>query len=191
MISGKILVAGLVLMALGGARPQEARADDEARAREMEKIAAAVGPKAGKKDPALEKAIAAAYKEGYPDDKVKVLKVIIVSTGWSTERASTGIITGRTIQAVVVNQQKGNELAQTWGEPSGSYCELHSEAWQQEHNGKKFAGKINAYGSGSLSKSGILCAKVGVKETAAAVAAPPPPQKQATKAAALPTRPRK
>ncbi len=172
MIFRRIPVAGLVAIALVGAQPKAARADDN-RDREMAKIAAEEMPKAAKRDPGLEKAIAKAYQEAYPDDKVKVLKVIIVSADWTTDRSSLGIITGRHIQAVVVNQQKGNEMATTWGEPSGSYCELHSEAWEQEYKGKKFAGKITAAGAGSLSKPGILCAKAGVKEAAGAAAPAP------------------
>ncbi len=182
MMFRRILVAGLVTIALGGARPQAARADAN-RDRELAKIAAEEMPQAAKRDPGLEKAIAKAYMEGYPDDKVKVLKVLILSTDWSTDRSSVGIITGRHIQAVVVTQHTGNDMAKAWGEPSGSYCELHSEAWEQEYIGKKFAAKMTPAGAGSLQKSGILCAKAGVKEGAAAAA-----PAQVTKPEKKPTR---
>jgi len=106
-------------------------------------------PKPGKKDAALEKLIGAAYAKAYPDNKV--LKVIIVSDDWSTERNDYGTVIGRNIQAFVANQQEGN------------YCQLHSEAWYQEYIGGKFSGPITQRGAGSQQLTGILCSKAGVK----------------------------
>jgi hypothetical protein len=103
-------------------------------------------PKAVKKDAAIEKQVAAAYKASYPDNAI--LMVILQSTDWTTERNNLGAVTNRTFQAIVVNKQK-----------DGS-CQLHNEAWSQEYIGNKFTGNLSQRGAGSQTLSGILCEKV-------------------------------
>jgi hypothetical protein len=128
-----------------------ARAKQEAaeRAAKEAQLAKVELPTAVRRDPALEKQIAAAYKEAYPENKV--LKVIIISKGWETERSGYGVITNRNIQAVVVNQQPGD------------YCQLHNELWMQEHDGRRFAGKLQQRGAGSQELTQILCSKAKAK----------------------------
>ena len=128
--------------------------DDEANAKKAAddkaayeaKIAKVELPKPEKKDAAIEKQIAAAYKEAYPDNVI--LMVILQSKDWTTERSNYGVITNRTFQAIVVNKHKDGT------------CQLHNEAWSQEYIGNKFTGKLSQRGAGSQSLSGILCEKV-------------------------------
>ena len=125
---------------------EKAKKDAADKAAREEALAKVELPKATKKDPSIEKQIAAAYKAAYPDNTV--LTVLLQSTGWSTERSSFGVITGRNIQAVVANRQKSGD------------CELHSEAWLQESRGRSFAGPLQPRGAGSQEKTDILCANV-------------------------------
>ncbi len=128
--------------------------DDDAKAKKVAdekaayeaQIAKVELPKTVKKDAALEKLIAAAYHDAYPDNAI--LMVIMQSKDWTTERSNYGVVTNRTVQAIVVNKQK-----------DGS-CQLHNEAWSQEYIGNKFTGKLGQRGAGSQTLSGILCEKV-------------------------------
>lgn len=97
-------------------------------------------------DPKLERAVAAAYRRAYPDNKV--LQVVLF--GWSEdlERDVLGHVTGRNLQATVVNRH-----------PDGR-CELHDELWLQAGHGHSFAGPLSARGAGSMQTQEILCAKV-------------------------------
>lgn len=103
-------------------------------------------PKADKKDAALEKQIAAAYKAAYPDNTV--LLVLLQAKNWSTERDNWGTITNRNFQAIVVNKH-----------PDGT-CELHNELWMQEYIGNSFKGPLLQRGAGSQQLTQILCEKV-------------------------------
>ena len=103
-------------------------------------------PKADKKDAALEKQIAAAYKAAYPANTV--LMVLLQQKSWSTERSDYGVITNRNYQAIVVNKH-----------PDGT-CQLHNELWMQEYIGGRFKGPLMQRGAGSQELKPILCEKV-------------------------------
>jgi hypothetical protein len=131
----------------------------EEKAAKLAETAKVELPKPARKDATVEKQVAAAYKKDYPDNQV--LKVIVVGD-WITDRNDFGAVTGRHIQVVVVNEQKDQVMIERWG-TNGRYCELHSEAWEQEYRGGKFVGPLSAAGAGSMSKEGILCDKASGK----------------------------
>ncbi len=110
------------------------------------KLATQGPPKADMHNPQLEKAIADAYKKNFPDNKI--LKVILTDKNWDYERDAFGHITGRDLNASVINKH-----------PDGS-CEIHSEMWVQQGNGKSYKGPFDERGAGSLSKTPILCDRV-------------------------------
>lgn len=148
-ITDQIVNAGL-------AKEREAAAAkvaEEAKAKQAADTAAVELPKAELHDAKLEKAVAAAYDKDYPGNKV--LKVVLGS--WSTdyEKDAFGRITGRDLDATVVNKQ-----------PDGK-CQLHSELWMQRGSGKSFSGPLSARGAGSMSKKEILCSKVDAGAAAA------------------------
>src|SRR5690606_25215869 len=102
--------------------------------------------KPGKKDPALEKLIAAAYAKEYignpksnPQARfdTKIIKVVIVADDWTIERDAFKRPVSRYIQAVVINENDG-------------YCEMHSEGWTQDFRGGVARGPLKALGAGSM-----------------------------------------
>lgn len=103
-------------------------------------------PKAGKKDPALEKSIAATFKTNWSE--ARIIKVILISSDWSTDRNGLGVVVGRYLQAAVIEQPKGDDL-----------CEIYSEAWEQEYIGGSFKGPMHEAGAGSLERTPIVCSK--------------------------------
>jgi hypothetical protein len=123
---------------------EQKKAKEEAD--EKAKIAGQKVPKADMHDAKLEKLIADAYKKNFPDNKI--LKVIITDKKWDFERDALNRITGRDINASVVNKH-----------PDGA-CEIHSEMWVQQGNGKSYHGPFDERGAGSLEKVGILCENV-------------------------------
>jgi hypothetical protein len=116
------------------------------KAKKAAELAKVELPKAAKKDGALEKQIAAAYKSSYPDNKI--LGVVLLQKDWSPERTNLGVITNRNIQAIVVNKHQDGT------------CEMHNELWSQEYIGGKFKGKLSQRGAGSQELREILCEKV-------------------------------
>jgi hypothetical protein len=102
-------------------------------------------PKAGMKNPSLEKAVAAAYKRDYNN---KVLRVIL--HGWEDEFETDdfGRVTGRDMAATLVTKLEDGT------------CELHYELWVQNGNGRRFSGPLRARGAGSKETSPIGCDKV-------------------------------
>jgi hypothetical protein len=113
-------------------------------------------PKATMHDAKLEGMIKSAYELDYHGVN-KVLKVVL--QGWEEEyeKDAFGRITGRDIDATVVNKQ-----------PDGT-CSLHSEMFLQHGNGRSFSGPFELRGAGSASDTAILCEKV---EQAKAAPAP-------------------
>jgi hypothetical protein len=103
-------------------------------------------PKVGKKDAGIESAIAATFKANFPD--ARFIKVILISSDWSTDRNDYGVVVGRYRQAAVIDQQKGDDL-----------CEIYSEAWEQEYLGGAFKGPMHEGGAGSLERTPIVCSK--------------------------------
>ena len=103
-------------------------------------------PKSEKKNPAVEKQIAAAYKSAYPDNAV--LGVVMQSKDWYIERSNFGIITNRYIQAIVLFKEKSGQ------------CGMHNEAWTQQYIKGKFTGAVGQRGAGSQRISGVLCEKI-------------------------------
>jgi hypothetical protein len=103
-------------------------------------------PKAAKKDAAFEKAVTATFKKAFPD--ARFIKVIIVSSDWIVDRNNFGTITGRHLQAAVIDQQKGDDL-----------CEIYSEAWEQEFINGRFQSSVSEGGAGSLERTPIVCSK--------------------------------
>lgn len=128
----------------------QAKAEIERKAKDAadsaQKAATIELPKAEKHDAALEKAVAAALVRDYPGNKV--LKVILGSSSDDFEKDAFGRITGRDLDATVVNKH-----------PDGK-CELHGELWMQRGNGKSFSGPLSARGAGSLHQDEILCSRV-------------------------------
>jgi hypothetical protein len=127
-----------------------AKVKEAANAKLAAETAAREVPKATKHDAKLEKAIADAYHRDYPEGKV--LKVILGNWADEMEKDAFNRITGRDLDATVVNKQ-----------PDGK-CYLHGELWMQHGNGKSFSGPFSARGAGSLSKQEILCSKVEAKK---------------------------
>ncbi len=121
---------------------EDKRKADEKRKADADK---ATVPAAGKKDATIEAWVKAAFAKAYPD--AKILKVLLVSDDWSTERNDYGTVIGRNIQAVIVNQQK-------------DVCEVFSEEWYQEYIGGAFKGPLTERGAGSLQRYDITCSKV-------------------------------
>lgn len=130
---------------------EEAKRKEEANAKAAAAVAATELPKPGKRDAKLEKAVADAYHRDYPEGKV--LKVVLGSWSDDYEKDAFGRVTGRDLDATVVNQQ-----------PDGK-CQLHNEYWMQHGNGRSFGGPLSARGAGSLNKQEILCSKVGADAT--------------------------
>jgi hypothetical protein len=120
-------------------------ADAEAEAARKAGAEKAEMPTAGKKDATIEKMVSATYAKAFP--AAKILKVVIVSDDWSTERNDLGAVIGRNIQVAVVNKQK-------------DVCEVYSEAWYQESLGGQFKGPLSERGAGSLQRYEINCSKV-------------------------------
>jgi hypothetical protein len=133
-------------------REAELAAEEQKRQGETAKVEL---PKATQHNAGLEKAVAAAYAKDYPEGKV--LKVILGSWADDMEKDSFGRVTGRDLNATVVNKQ-----------PDGK-CQLHDELWMQHGNGRSFSGPLSARGAGSMTKTEILCSKV---EAGASEAAP-------------------
>ncbi len=102
-------------------------------------------PKAGMHNPALEKAVAAAYQKDYSG---KILKVVLDRWDDDPEKDALGRVTGKNLGANVVNKR-----------PDGK-CQLHYELWLQHGNGKSFSGPLSARGAGSATDTDILCSKV-------------------------------
>jgi hypothetical protein len=111
-------------------------------------------PKATMHDAKIEGMIKTAYEKDYHGVN-KVVKVVL--EGWADdyERNAFNQITGRDMNATVVNIQ-----------PDGT-CSLHSEMFLQHKNGGSFSGPFELRGAGSASDTAILCEKV---ETAKAPA---------------------
>lgn len=132
------------------------QAADKAAAEQkrQEDVAKVELPKATQHNASLEKAVAAAYGKDYPEGKV--LKVILGKWQDDFEKDSFGRVTGRDLDATVVNKQ-----------PDGK-CQLHNEYWMQHGNGRSFSGPLSARGAGSMTKSEILCSKVGAGASASA-----------------------
>jgi len=149
-------------------REQAKRAAEEAKAKadEEAKYAAEVAarelPKGTRHDAKLEKLVAAAYAKDYPDGKV--LKIILGDWSDDYEKDDFGRVTGRDLDAFVVNKQ-----------PDGK-CFVHDEYWLQHGNGRSFGGPLSARGAGSASDAEILCSKAeggaAARKPAAAKVAP-------------------
>jgi hypothetical protein len=129
-------------LAVYNEQQKKAKADADSKA----KMASQKMPKADMHDAKLEKMIADAYKKNFPDNKI--LKVIITDKKWDFEKDALNRVTGRDINASVVNKH-----------PDGA-CEIHSEMWVQQGSGKSFHGPFDERGAGSLEKVGILCENV-------------------------------
>lgn len=136
---------------------EQAKAKAEEAAKAAAEVAAREVPKPTRRDAKLEKAVADAYHRDYPDGKV--LKVILGDWSDDYEKDAFNRVTGRDIDATVVNKQ-----------PDGK-CFLHGELWLQHGNGRSFSGPLSARGAGSASDAEILCSKVeGAAATKAAKA---------------------
>ena len=139
---------------------EEAKAKAEDDAKRAAEVAARELPKAQKHDAKLEKMVAAAYAKDYGTENT-VLKIILGDWSDDYEKDSFGQITGRDLDAFVVNKQ-----------PDGK-CFIHDEYWLQNGNGRSFSGPLSARGAGSASDNEILCSKVeGAAKAAPAKAAP-------------------
>jgi hypothetical protein len=115
-------------------------AADKARQEKIEKTEVPTGVK---KDPALEKAVAAAYHKAYPSNRV--IKVILFQDDY-LEKDLLGRIIGKNLGATVVNKH-----------PDGK-CELHYQLWLQYGNGAKFSGPFSSRVAASEDQE-ILCSK--------------------------------
>lgn len=107
------------------------------------KVAAQRMPKADMHNAQIEKSIANTFHQAFPDHKI--IKVIITDKSWDYEKDAFGRVTGRDINASVVNKH-----------PDGT-CEIYSEMWVQQGNGKSYKGPFEERGAGSLEKAPILC----------------------------------
>ena len=130
-----------------------AKEKEESKAKAAAAAAAAAAsaelPKALMHNAALESAVAKAYAKDYAPGKV--LKVILGRWADEYEKDAFGRVTGRDLNATVVNKQ-----------PDGS-CQMHDELWLQHGKGKSFSGPLSPRGAGSAEDKGILCSKVGAK----------------------------
>lgn len=131
-----------------------AKEKEESKAKAAAAAAAAAAsaelPKALMHNAALESAVAKAYAKDYAPGKV--LKVILGRWADEYEKDAFGRITGRDLNATVVNKQ-----------PDGS-CQMHDELWLQHGKGKSFSGPFSPRGAGSAEDKPILCSKVGAKK---------------------------
>lgn len=125
---------------------EKAKKQQEAKAKQAADVAATELPKAEKRDPKLEKAVADAYKKDYPEG-TKVLKVILGTWSSDLEKDDFGRVIGRDLDATVVMKDDAGR------------CWLHSELFMQKGNGKSFSGPLAARGAGSASDKEILCSK--------------------------------
>lgn len=127
---------------------EAAKAKEAEQAKRAAEVAARELPKTTKHDAKLEKAVADAYHRDYPEGKV--LKVILGSWSDDYEKDAFNRVTGRDLDATVVNKQ-----------PDGK-CFLHGELWMQHGNGRSFSGPLSARGAGSASDQEISCTKAEV-----------------------------
>ena len=140
---------------------EEAKAKADEEAKRAAEVAARELPKATKHDAKLEKLVSAAYHKDYPEGTI--LKVILFDWSDDYEKDDFGRITGRDLDASVVNKQADGK------------CYIHNEYWMQLGNGRSFSGPLSARGAGSASDNEILCSKV---EGAAKAAAKPAAKKK-------------
>jgi hypothetical protein len=102
-------------------------------------------PKAETHDAKLEKMVQTSYEKNYPGNKV--LKVVLGSWSDDYEKDAFGRVTGRDIDATVVNKQADGK------------CQLHDELWMQRGSGKSFSGPLTPRGAGSMKQTEMLCTK--------------------------------
>jgi hypothetical protein len=124
---------------------EEAKKKEEEKAKDAAAVAAVELPKALMHDAKLEKMVTDAYHRDYPDGKV--LSVILGRWAEDLEKDGFGRISGRDLDATVVNEQ-----------PDGK-CMMHDEFWMQHGTGRSFSGPLAARGAGSAHDLEILCSK--------------------------------
>ncbi len=112
---------------------EEARKKDEAKAKAAAAVAAAELPKPLTHDAKLEKMDADAYHRDYPEGSV--LRVILGQWAEDLEKDAFGRVTGRDLNATVVNKQADGR------------CMMHDELWMQHGNGRALRLGASAVGA--------------------------------------------
>ena len=103
-------------------------------------------PKAVGRAPAIEQMVTASFRKSYPDKKF--LKVVLdQKPNWENQRSAAGVLVSRSVWATVASRK-------------GDKCEIYGTYWEQQHNGKGFAGSLVEHGAGAAAANEILCAKV-------------------------------
>jgi hypothetical protein len=104
-------------------------------------------PKAKAHNAAIEKLIAANYVRIYPDWKAVKVLLTGLKTTWEIQRAANGNIVSRSIWATILTRK-------------GDKCEVYSTYWEQQYDGKQFAGDLAEHGAGATEEDTIDCSKI-------------------------------
>lgn len=130
---------------LAGASAEQAAAS-KAEKEEVAALQTREPPKPSGRAPAIEKMVTAHFRKLYPEKKL--LKIILDGdTQWQVERAANGAITHRSIWATILSKK-------------GDKCEEYGTYWEQQYNGRTFAGSLEEHSHGAEVQREILCTKI-------------------------------